>query len=115
MEQITREIREPRKESRKEKTEIKEKITEIKGTEIKDKSKEYPSKDYPSIIKNKEYPSIIKNFIGKEIVITLRNGTNLKGKLETVTQYELMVTISVSYTPIIIMKHAIDYVTLGEK
>lgn len=62
---------------------------------------------------NKEYPSIIKNFIGKEIVITLRNSDKLKGKLETVAQYELVITVA--YNPIIVMKHAIDYIELGEK
>lgn len=59
----------------------------------------------------REQTSIIKNFIGKEVVITLRNGNNLKGKLETVVQYELLITIA--YTPTIVMKHAIDCITLA--
>lgn len=61
----------------------------------------------------KEQQSIIKNFIGKDIVITLRGGEKMKGKLETVAQYELMV--SISYTPVIIMKHAVDYISLEDK
>ena len=68
------------------------------------------------VVKNisKEQISIIKNFIGKDVTIALRNGNNLKGKLETVAQYELVITMS--YTPIIVMKHAIDYIMLaGEK
>lgn len=63
---------------------------------------------------NKEHQSVIKNFIGKDIAITLRNGNKIEGKLETITQYELVV--SVSYIPTVVMKHAIDYITLiGEK
>ena len=68
------------------------------------------------VVKNisKEQISIIKNFIGKDVTIALRNGNNLKGKLETVAQYELVITMS--YAPIIVMKHAIDYIMLaGEK
>jgi sRNA-binding regulator protein Hfq len=62
----------------------------------------------------KEHPSVIKNFIGKEIAITLRNSNKIKGKLETVAQYELVITTE--YNPIIVMKHAIDYIELsGEK
>ena len=62
----------------------------------------------------KEQISVIKNFVGKEVVITLRNGNNLKGKLETVAQYELVITMA--YAPVIVMKHAVDYIMLaGEK
>ena len=63
---------------------------------------------------NREQISIIKNFIGKDVIITLRNGDNLKGKLETVSQYELLITVA--YIPMLVMKHAVDYITLtGEK
>jgi sRNA-binding regulator protein Hfq len=94
--------------------------TDIENKEqIKEQNKETrkePKKEQKKEKKSniKEHPSIIKNFIGKDIEIILRNGTNLKGKLETVAQYELVITSS--YTPIVVMKHAIDYLTLvGEK
>ena len=62
----------------------------------------------------KEHPSIMKNFIGKEITITLRSDNKIKGKLETVAQYEIVITVA--YNPMIVMKHAIDYIELaGEK
>jgi host factor-I protein len=62
----------------------------------------------------RERPSVIKNFIGKEIIITLRNGNDIKGRLETVVQYELVITVA--QKPVIVMKHAIDYIELtGEK
>jgi sRNA-binding regulator protein Hfq len=62
----------------------------------------------------RERPSVIKNFIGKEITITLRNSNGIKGRLETIVQYELVITTPRG--PIIVMKHAIDYIELaGEK
>lgn len=58
--------------------------------------------------------SVIDSFIGKDISIVLRGGNKLEGKLESVAQYEIIVTIS--HSPVIIMKHAIDYIGLvGEK
>lgn len=62
----------------------------------------------------RERPSMIKNFIGKEVAIILRNGSGINGRLEAVVQYELLVTTP--RNPIIVMKHAIDYIELtGEK
>ncbi len=83
--------------------------------EVKKEPKKEPKKDIKEKKSDvKEHPSIIKNFLGKEIAITLRNGNKIKGKLETVVQYELVITTS--YNPIIVMKHAIDYIELtGEK
>ena len=89
---------------------------EVQSREIQSKEqKKEPKKEIKEKkINNKEYPSIIKNFIGKEITITLRNGNKIKGRLETVVQYELVITTA--YDPIIVMKHAIDYIELvGEK
>ena len=93
--------------------------TDIENKGVKEQNKE-PKKETKKETKKekkngyKEHISIIKNFIGKEITITLRNGNNLKGKLETVAQYELVITVA--YNPIIVMKHAIDYIELvGEK
>jgi len=62
----------------------------------------------------RERPSMIKNFIGKDVSIILRSGSAIKGRLEAVVQYELFVTTI--RNPIIVMKHAIDYIELtGEK
>lgn len=57
---------------------------------------------------------IVKGFIGKDVTITIRGGEILKGRLEAVTQYELIITMAQS--PFVVMKHAVDYLTLaGEK
>ena len=58
--------------------------------------------------KEQRRESVIKNFLGKNVAIILRCGTNLKGRLESVAQYELIITIS--HKPVIIMKHAVDYI-----
>lgn len=54
----------------------------------------------------------ISGFVGKDVVLTLRGGSKLKGRLESVTQYDVVITAS--YKPIIVLKHAIDYVELSE-
>lgn len=92
---------------------MKSDIENKEQTKVQNKEqKKEPKKEKK--IDNREHPSIIKNFIGKEIAITLRNGNNIKGKLETVAQYELVITVA--YNPMIVMKHAIDYIELaGEK
>ena len=98
-------VREPRKEQIREPR--KEQNREPKKEQVREPKKEKKTN-------NREHPSIIKNFIGKDIAITLRNGNNIKGRLETVAQYELVITTA--YNPIIVMKHAIDYIELkGEK
>ncbi len=56
---------------------------------------------------------MIDGFIGKDVSIILRGGNKLEGKLESVTQYELVITIS--HDPVIVMKHAIDYIGLISK
>ena len=88
------------------------KVQSKEQTKVKGQKKEL--KKEKNIIINKDHQSVIKNFVGKDIIITLRNDNKLKGKLETVAQYELVITIA--YNPIIVMKHAIDYIELaGEK
>lgn len=57
--------------------------------------------------------SMVDGFIGKDIYIILRSGNKLEGKLESVVQYEIIVTIL--HQPVIIMKHAIDYIGLISK
>ena len=83
--------------------------------ETKEQSKE-PKKEQSKEKKSshREQQSIINNFIGKEITITLRSGNSIKGRLETVAQYEVLITTA--YVPMILMKHAIDSIILaGEK
>ncbi len=60
----------------------------------------------------KAIKEMLRSFLGKEIVLSLRNGTKLKGKLESVSTYELVITIS--YKPVVVLKHAVDYVELAE-
>ncbi len=63
---------------------------------------------------NKEPVNMVKGLIGKDITIYIRGGKELKCRLEAVAQYELVVTISQS--PVIVMKHAVDYIIpVGEK
>ncbi len=51
-------------------------------------------------------------FLGKEVDISIRNGTKLKGRLESVSTYELVITMS--HKPVVVLKHAIDFVELAE-
>lgn len=89
-------------------------------------SKEVPNKEALSIgtlhrdspnkedrVYKQKPPSMVDGFIGKDIYIILRNGNKLEGKLESVVQYEIIVTIL--HQPVIIMKHAIDYIGLVSK
>ena len=93
---------------------IEQKKENIEQKEKKDNIEQKEKKEKKTTKTSRDQASVIKNFIGKEVAITLRNGNNLKGKLETVSQYELIVTMS--YVPIIVMKHAVDYIALaGEK
>lgn len=52
----------------------------------------------------------VKIFIGKDVTVTLRGGTKLKGRLEITTRYELILTIDSK--PVLVMKHAVDYIEL---
>jgi len=58
----------------------------------------------------KEIKDLVKGFIGRDISVALRGKKSLKGRLESATQYELLLTIS--HEPVIIMKHAIDYIEI---
>lgn len=62
--------------------------------------------------KEKKDRNLIQNFVGKDVNIMLRNKKPLKGRLESTSQYELLVTVS--YNPVLIMKHAVDYIELVE-
>ncbi len=55
---------------------------------------------------------MLNGFLGKEINISIRSGTKLKGRLESVSTYELVITVS--HKPVVVLKHAIDYVELAE-
>ncbi len=63
-------------------------------------------------IESRKQQEILKGFLGKEVVIFLRSGTKLKGKLESVSTYELVITVS--YKPVVVLKHAVDYVELSD-
>lgn len=54
----------------------------------------------------------LKGFVGKDVVLTLRGGSKLQGRLESVAQFDIVITAS--YKPIIVLKHAVDYVELAE-
>jgi len=58
----------------------------------------------------KEIKDLVKGFIGRDVSVALRGKKSLKGRLESATQYELLLTIS--HEPVIIMKHAIDYIEI---
>jgi len=60
--------------------------------------------------KETKIKDMVKGFIGKNIAIYLRGKKTIKGKLESVSQYELVITIN--QQPTIVMKHAIDYIEL---
>ncbi len=55
---------------------------------------------------------MLNGFLGKEVNISIRSGTKLKGRLESVSTYELVITVS--HKPVVMLKHAIDYVELAE-
>jgi sRNA-binding regulator protein Hfq len=60
----------------------------------------------------KDMKEILKGFLGKEVILSIRSGDKLKGRLESVSTYELVITVS--YKPVVVLKHAIDYVELAE-
>lgn len=53
---------------------------------------------------------IVKGFIGREVTVVTRSKKTLSGKLESVSNYELLLTVD--HDPVIIMKHAVDYIEL---
>jgi ribosome maturation factor RimP len=55
---------------------------------------------------------IVKGFVGRNVTVTIRGKKTLSGKLESVSNYELLLTVK--QAPVLIMKHAIDYVELTE-
>ena len=63
-------------------------------------------------LKGKGTKEVLSVFLGKEVNLSLRSGTKLKGRLESVSTYELVITIS--HKPVVVLKHAIDYVELAE-
>ncbi len=61
--------------------------------------------------KERKPQEMLKGFLGKEVILSLKSGTKLKGKLEAITTYDLI--ISVSYKPVVVLKHGIEYVELA--
>ncbi len=62
--------------------------------------------------KLKSAKEMLDGFLGKEVNISIRGGTKLKGRLESVSTYELVITVS--HKPVVVLKHAIDFVELAE-
>ena len=91
------------------KIETRSDVKSDKEKEIKDMTKEKEIKD---MIKEKEIKDIVRGFVGKNIIVSLRNKKILKGRLESVSQYELLLTVL--HEPVLIMKHAIDYIELTD-
>ncbi|VVB90305.1 Uncharacterised protein [uncultured archaeon] len=60
----------------------------------------------------KSIKEMLNGFLGKDVNISIRSGTRLKGRLESVSTYELVITVS--HKPVVVLKHAIDYVELAE-
>ncbi len=60
----------------------------------------------------KSIKELLNVFLGKEVNISIRSGTKLKGRLESVSTYELVITVS--HKPVVVLKHAIDYVELAD-
>jgi sRNA-binding regulator protein Hfq len=63
--------------------------------------------------KEPKIKDMVKGFIGKNVAIMLRGKKSLKGRLETVTQYEIIITIN--QQPVLIMKHAVDYIEIMDE
>jgi small nuclear ribonucleoprotein (snRNP)-like protein len=55
---------------------------------------------------------IVKGFVGRNITVAIRGKKTLSGKLESVSNYEILLTVK--ERPVLIMKHAIDYIELDE-
>lgn len=86
---------------------------EVKEPKKEDKVGKEPVNMTKGLV-GKEPLNMVKGLTGKDVTIYLRGGKELKGRLEVVAQYELVVTISQS--PVIVMKHAVDYIIpVGEK
>jgi sRNA-binding regulator protein Hfq len=60
----------------------------------------------------KDIKEIVRGFVGKNVMITLRSKKILKGRLESVSQYELLITVT--QMPTLVMKHAVDYIELTD-
>ncbi len=87
------------KDMRQEKSDMRQEKSDIDVRKQEDQIKK------PDIMKD-----IIKGFLGKHVTINIRGKKLLKGVLESVSNYELLLTINSS--PVIVMKHAVDYVEL---
>lgn len=63
--------------------------------------------------KEKEIKDMVRGFVGRDMIVILRGKKTLKGRLESVSQYEFLITID--HKPVLVMKHAVDYIELVEK
>jgi hypothetical protein len=80
-----------------------------------DKGKTYEKdirseKDKKSNKPMQDIKEIVRGFIGRNIIVVTRGKKSLSGKLESVSNYELLLTVN--HEPVIVMKHAVDYISL---
>ncbi len=86
-----------------------EEIMHDTNRHISDKgSEKYEKLEKPE--KSEKVKDLIKGFLGRNVSVTLRGRKSLRGILETVSNYEILITVD--HSPVIIMKHAIDYIEL---
>lgn len=91
-------------------------------SDIKQETDAWPEKDKGdnrSIQNNKpvqdgkpmqDVKEIVRGFVGRNVTVMIRGKKTLSGKLEQVSNYELLLTVN--HEPMLIMKHAIDYISL---
>ena len=70
-------------------------------------------RDVKDTKETKVIKEMAKGFIGKNIAVMLRGKKILKGRLESTTNYELILTVN--HKPVLVMKHAVDYIELTEE
>ena len=63
-------------------------------------------------LKGKGTKEMLNIFLGKDVNLSLRSGTKLTGRLESVSTYELVITVL--HKPVVVLKHGVDYVELAE-
>lgn len=51
---------------------------------------------------------LIESFVGKDVMVVFKSKNKLKGRVDAVSTYELMLTVS--QRSVLVMKHAIDYI-----
>lgn len=60
----------------------------------------------------KRDPELLMAFLHKNVILNIRSGKVLKGRLEAMSQFDLVLTIA--NRPVTVFKHAIDFAELDE-